>query len=116
MTHQKTSDQKTNPNLSADVTADEAINRDLAALLKTPGDEDVALLSRSVLNQLAEAPPGAEHHLAEVLSEPLPWAMGFAGLMGLCVGTGYLLSSGAVGDSFLALLALGDVVGLLGGF
>lgn len=109
-------DQKTNPNLSADVSADDAFDRDLAALLKTPGDEDVALMSRAVLNHLAEAPSGGEPHLAEVLSEPLPWAMGFAGLMGLGVLLGYLLSSGVIGDSFLAFLALGDFFGLLGGF
>ncbi|WP_460272197.1 hypothetical protein [Celeribacter sp. ULVN23_4] len=105
-------DQKTQPSLSED----EAFDCDLAALMKTPGDEDVAVLSRSVLNQLAETSTGGNHPLAEVLSEPLPWAMGFAGLMGIGVALGYLLSSGVLGDSFFALLALGDFFGLLGGF
>jgi hypothetical protein len=109
-------DQKTNPRLSAARSADDAFDRDLAALLKTPGDEDVALMSRTVLSQLADAPASRDHPMAEVLSEPLPWAMGFAGLMGLGVLLGYLLSSGVIGDSFLAFLALGDFFGLLGGF
>ncbi|SFK06937.1 hypothetical protein [Celeribacter neptunius] len=103
--------------VSEDALGD-AFDRDLAHVFADETDEDVAELSRSVLSRIAreESGQGRDAHLAEVLSEPLPWALGFAGLMALGVALGYLASSGGTGDSIFAYLAFGDLLGLLGGF
>ena len=68
---------------------DAAFDRALARELAQPGDEDVAMLSRAVLNALAERPVAPSWSGAEVLAEPLPWAAGFMGLLFLFVGLGY---------------------------
>ncbi|TDX25561.1 hypothetical protein [Rhodovulum visakhapatnamense] len=88
---------------------------DLARLLARPEDEDTAELSRAVLSRLAEPPargPGA----GEVLSEPLPWAAGFGGLLLAAAALGYALLPGASGEELILWALLGDLSAGIGGF
>ncbi|WP_321364234.1 hypothetical protein [uncultured Celeribacter sp.] len=96
---------------------DAEFDRELSALFANPEDEDVAELSRAVLSQTVTVNRTRSNgHGAEVLSEPLPWALGFGGLMAIGVALGYVLSSTALGDGFLTWFAFGDLLSVMGGF
>lgn len=95
---------------------DAAFDRALTGDLTQPGDGDVAMLSRSVLNALAERPNTASRQGAEVLAEPLPWAAGFMGLLLLFGGLGYVslpLVDGGLGRAVTDVLAVLQMAGEL---
>ena len=94
---------------------DAAFDRALAADLARPEDEDVALLSRAVLSTLADEGPGRAAPVGEVLAEPLPWMVGFGGLLLLFGGLGYGLVPLVDGGVVRAVSELTDIVSLLGG-
>lgn len=96
--------------------SDGEFDRQLGALLSTPGDADTATLSRAVLSQLAKDSTSTSAPLGAVLSEPLPWGAGFLGLLLIGGVFGYLGSTWIAGDGLLTLLTLGDPLALLGGF
>ena len=94
---------------------DADFDRALARALEQPGDADVALMSRAVLNALAEAPAPARGPGAEVLAEPLPWVAGFAGMLLLFAGLGYAAVPLLDGGVIHAVAEMGDVLTLMGG-
>ncbi|WP_226549465.1 hypothetical protein [Celeribacter naphthalenivorans] len=96
--------------------SDAEFDRALSALFAHPEDEDVAELSRAVLSQTVTVNRTRHEVQGDVLSEPLPWALGFGGLMAIGVALGYVLSSSAIGDGFLAWFAFGDLLSVMGGF
>lgn len=98
------------------IAEDEVFDRELAALFVSPKDADVAELSRAVLSKVATAnETHSDNHVSEVLSEPLPWALGFVCLIGIGILIGYILSSNAWTDGLLTWFAFGDILTILGG-
>lgn len=105
-----------NTTKAAHTKTDAEFDRELATIFAHPEDEDVAELSRAVLSQTVTVNRTRHEVRGDVLSEPLPWALGFGGLMALGVALGYVLSSTALGDGFLAWFAFGDLLTLMGSF
>lgn len=105
-----------NTTTATDAKTDAEFDRALSALFAHPEDEDVAELSRAVLSQTVTVNRTRNEVRGDVLSEPLPWAVGFGGLMAIGVALGYVLSSSAIGDGVLAWFAFGDLLSVMGGF
>ena len=93
---------------------DAAFDRDLAALIGA-ADDDTAMLSRAVLSRLAERPASRFEHLAEVLVAPAPLAAGVSAGLLMIGALGYAVLPVLDGGEMLALMTLGDLLGL-GGF
>jgi hypothetical protein len=103
------SDRKT------DTMEDDAFDLALAELLaQSPADS--APLSRAVLSRLA-APPRAplERWGTEVLAHPGALISGYGAMLLLMAALGYAALPRIGGEDLLALIALGDLLPLLGG-
>lgn len=94
---------------------DDAFDRALAAQLTRSGDHDVALLSRSVLSALSEDSAVGTMPQGEVLSEPLTWGAGFAGLLLLFAGIGYAAVPLFDGGTSQLMSDMSGLMSLLGG-
>jgi hypothetical protein len=96
---------------------DDDLDRFLTEAFRAPGDDDTALLSRSVLSALAEQeawhPQRAQE--AEVLSEPLAWGAGFGVLMLGLGALGYVAIPVLDGGVLMFLTEITGLSGLLGG-
>lgn len=95
--------------------ADAELDALLATVMHPPGGEDVSVLSRAVLSEIAQEGARGDHVAGDVLSEPWPWAIGFTGLMGVGVALGYALSSGLLSEEVFAFVTLRELLALMGG-
>lgn len=95
---------------------DDAFDRELAALLAQQTPAESAPLSRAVLSRLAAPPPGPLARWgAEVLAHPGALASGYGAMLAMMAALGYAALPRIGGEDLLALIALGDLLPLLGG-
>lgn len=104
-------------NRPADRDAEDArFDAALQDVLREGTSVDTAFLSREVRSKIAldDLTDGVD--VAEVLSEPLPWALVFAAALGGAGALGYVLSMHLFGYELLTFLDVGALVSFLGGF
>lgn len=99
---------------------DTAFDAALSAALKEDIPVETPMLARAVLTRLAEEerlePMRPSGWGTVALDHPERLALGYGVLLLLAAGLGYALMPFLGGEDALALLALGEAIGLSGGF